>query len=104
MLRKRAAQTGNQRDRYLRALLWAYWNAPHDTTGEKPSFQQVGWDCRSLTEAALLLVSDKHPNIEDYKEEMVLTLSSAREIAFTKAQPVQEELQSQIWCLLQRSQ
>ena len=38
MLCKRVAQFDNQWDRHLPALLWAYRNAPHDTTGEKPSF------------------------------------------------------------------
>ena len=56
MLRKRDAQFGNQWDRHLPGLMWAYRNAPHDTTGEKPSFLLFGWDCRSPTEAALLPV------------------------------------------------
>ena len=38
MLRKRAAQFGVQWDNHLPAVLWAYQNAPHDSTGEKPSF------------------------------------------------------------------
>ena len=53
MLRKRAAQFGNQWDRHLPGLLWVYRNAPHDTTAEKPSFLLFGWDYRSPTEAAL---------------------------------------------------
>ena len=53
---------------------------PHDTTGEKPSFLLFGWDCRSPTEAALLPMSDVEPtSIRDYREELVLTLSTARE-------------------------
>lgn len=42
MLRKRAAQFGNQWDRYLPGLLWTYRNTRHDTTGEKPSFLLFG--------------------------------------------------------------
>ena len=82
MLRKKAAQLGTQWDKHLPGLLWAYRNAPHDTTGEKPSFLLFGWDCRSPTEAALLPISAAEPTtIEDYRQELVLTLSSARETA-----------------------
>ena len=42
MLRKRAAQYGIQWDKHLPAVLWAYRNTPHDTTGEKPSFLLFG--------------------------------------------------------------
>jgi hypothetical protein len=91
MLRKRAAQFGNQWDKHLPALLWAYRNAPHDATGEKPSFLLFGWDCRSPTEAALLPASDSGPTaIEDYREELVLTLSSARETALENIRKAQK--------------
>ena len=75
----------------LPALLWAYRNAPHDTTGEKPSFLLFGWDCRSPTEAALLPVTGTGPTtIEDYREELILTLSSARETALENIQKAQQ--------------
>ena len=92
MLRKRAAQIGNQWDKHLLALLRAYRNAPHDTTGEKPSFLLFGWDCRSPTEAALLPVTGTEPTtIEDYREELILTLSSARETALENIQKAQQQ-------------
>ena len=92
MLRKRAAQFGNQWDKHLPALLWAYRNAPHDTTGEKPSFLLFGWDCRSPTEAALLPVTSTEPTtIEDYREELILTLSSARETALENIKKAQQQ-------------
>lgn len=82
MLRKRAAQFNTQWDRHLPALLWAYRNAPHDSTGEKPSFLLFGWDCKSPTVAALLPPSTAQPTvIEDYREELLLSLSSARRTA-----------------------
>ena len=91
MLRKRAAQFGNQWDRHLSGLLWAYRNTPHDTTGEKPSFLLFGWDCRSPAEAALLPVSAVEPTtIEDYREELVITLSSARETALETIRKAQK--------------
>ena len=87
MLRKRAAQFDNQWDRHLPALLWAYWNAPHDTT-----FLLFGWDCRSPTEAALLPVTNIQPtSIEDYREELILTLSSARKTALDTIRKAQRQ-------------
>ena len=92
MLRKRAAQFNNQWDRHLPALLWEYRNAPHDTTGEKPSFLLLGWDCRSPTEAALLPVTDVQPtSIEDYREELILTLSQARKTALDTIRKAQRQ-------------
>ena len=38
MLRKHASRFGNQWDRFLSGVLWAYRNTPHESTGEKPSF------------------------------------------------------------------
>lgn len=52
MLRKYPAEFSTQCDRYS---LWVYYNLTHDSTGEKPLFQQLyGLDCRSQTEDALL--------------------------------------------------
>ena len=92
MLRKRAAQFDRQWDNHLPALLWAYRNMPHDTTGEKPSFLLFGWDCWSPQEAALLPLSHStQPTvIEDYREELVLTLSSARETALESIRKAQQ--------------
>lgn len=45
MLRKHASKYGKQWDRYLFGVVWAYRNAPHDSTGEKPSFLLFGTDC-----------------------------------------------------------
>ena len=42
MLRKRATQYGTQWDSHPPAILWAYRNMPHDSTGEKPSFLLFG--------------------------------------------------------------
>ena len=82
MLRKHAAKFGLQWDQYLSRVLWAYRNTPHSSTGEKPLFLLFGFDCRYPTEAALL--PTKPPtvtNISDYREQVVLSLSSARRLA-----------------------
>ena len=41
---------GNQWDRYLSGVLWAYRNTPHESTGEKPSFLLFGIGCRTPAE------------------------------------------------------
>ena len=82
MLRKHAARFGSQWDRYLSGALWAYRNVPHDSTHEKPSFLLLGMDCRTPTEAALLPPRELEPTeVSDCREELILSLSSARQLA-----------------------
>ena len=82
MLRKHAARFGVQWDRYLAGVVWAYRNSPHESTKEKPSFLLFGVDCRSPTEAALTPPSPLEPaDVADYREELMLSLSSARQLA-----------------------
>ena len=81
ILRKHAAKFGCQWDRFLPGILWAYRNTPHTSTGEKPSFLLYGVDCRSPTEAAFLLTTEVHPmEASDYREELMSSLSSARQL------------------------
>ena len=82
MLRKQAAKFGMQWDQYLNGVVWAYRNTPHSSTGEKPSFLLFGFDCRSPTEAALLPAKSlKATDVRDYREQMMLSLSTARSLA-----------------------
>jgi len=82
MLRKHADKFGIQWDKYLPGLLWAYRNTPHKSTGEKPSFLLFGVDCRTPSESALLPPSSLDPtDVADYREELALSLSSARALA-----------------------
>ena len=82
MIRKHVTQFGKQWDQYLPGLLWAYRNTPHESTGEKPSYLLLGMDCRSPTEAALMPPSELRPiDVDDYREELILSLSSARNTA-----------------------
>ena len=84
MLRKHAVKFGPQWDKFLPGVLWAYRNSPHETTKEKPSFLMFGLDLRSPTEAALLPIEPPEPSdVGDYREELILSLSSARELAAT---------------------
>ena len=69
-------------DQYLPGVLWAYRNMPHDSTGEKPSFLLFGMDLRTPSEAALFPPSRLEPTmVENYREELITSLSSARELA-----------------------
>ena len=82
MLRKHVSKFGVQWDTYLYGVLWAYRNVPHSSTGEKPSFLLYGFDCRHPTEAALLPSKALGPtDVSDYREELILSLSSARALA-----------------------
>ena len=76
MLRKNAATLGNQWDHYLHGVLWAYRNTPHESTHEKPTFLLFGLDCQSPTEAALLPPHELNAT-SDYREQLMLSLSSA---------------------------
>ncbi len=62
MLRNHASRFGDQWDQHLSGVLWAYRNTPHESTAEKPSFLLFGRDCRSPSEAALLLPYPIHTN------------------------------------------
>jgi len=85
MLRKHATKFGLQWDKFLPGVLWAYRNTPHNSTGEKPSFLLFGIDCRSPMEAALVSPLDGQitcvDDISDYREELKLSLSTARKEA-----------------------
>ena len=91
MLRKHAAKFGPQWDQYLPEVLWAYRNTPHDATREKPSFLMFGVDLRSPTEAAIAPAEAVHGcDVTDYKQELILSLSSARELAVTNIREGQQ--------------
>ena len=92
MLRKHADVFGNQWDQFLPGVLWAYRNTPHDSTGEKPSFLLFGIDCRSPSEAAYLKPADTYPvDINDYREELQVSITSARKLAVTTIQKAQKK-------------
>ena len=96
MLRKHVAKFGRQWDRFLPGVLWAYRNTPHESTKEKPSFLLFGMDLRSPTEAALLPPDPVHPgDLEDYREELIASLSSARELAVSSIQEAQRNYKRQ---------
>ena len=82
ILRKHADRYRKQWDHYLSGVLWAYRNTPHESTKEKPSFLLYGIDLRTPTEAAFLSHTPPQlTDIADYREELMVSLSSARELA-----------------------
>ena len=89
-LRKHASRFGNQWDQYLFGVLWAYRNIPHESTGEKPFYLLFGMDCRTPSEASYLPETPiQLGTVEDYRDELVLSLSSARELAVASIQRAQ---------------
>ena len=90
MLRKHADVLDNQWDKFLPGVL--YRNTHHDSTGEKPSFLLFGVDCRSLSEAAYLKPADTYPvDINDYREELQVSVTSARKLAVSIIQKAQKK-------------
>ena len=82
MLWKHAARFGRQWDQYHSGILWSYRKTSHESTNEKPSFLLLGIDCKSPTEAAFKPEATLHlTDVSDYREEMMLSLTSARGLA-----------------------
>ena len=77
---------------HLPAVLWAYRNVPHTGTGEKTSYLLFGVDLRSPTDAALYPEYPIAPtDVSDYREEVVTSLSLARESAVSTMQEDQKK-------------
>jgi len=96
MLRKHASRYGNEWDQHLYGVLWAYRNTPHETTGEKLSFLLYGQDLHSPVEAELLS-PEQHPPMttEDYREQLLQTLASSRQLAETTIHKAQRRYKGQ---------
>jgi len=92
MLKKHAHRFGSQWDRFLYGVQWAYQNTPHNTTGEKPSFLLFGTELRTPSEAVLCSPTPMHHlELEDYCKELILSLSSAGELAAASIQRAQKK-------------
>jgi len=95
-LRKHAVKFGNQWDTYLPGIIYAYRNSLHDSTSEKPSFLLFGFDCCSPSEASLLEPEEVRPtDVSDYREELILSLKSARDIATQSIRKAQNQYKKQ---------
>ena len=95
-LRKHAATFGCQWDRFLSGVLFAYRNMPHDYTGEKSSYLLFGLDCQMPTEAAYLQPSPLQPTgIQEYCQELTMSLASARTTATKALRAAQKRYKAQ---------
>ena len=74
-----------------------YRNTPHEATKEKPSYLPFGTDCRFLTEAEFLRTEPtEYGDILEYREEVTLSLSAARELADSDIKTAQKKYKEQI--------
>ena len=76
-------------------VLWAYGNTPHEPTGEKPSFLRFGLDCRTPTESAFLPPAQLQvADVDDYQQELIMSLSSAHKLAAKSIQAAQRKYET----------
>ena len=88
---KHAATYGNQQDKYLYGILYAYWNVLHKSMGEKPSYLLYGMNLHTPSEAASLLPSKTSwIDTDDYREQVTLSLSIARDNAVKSIRRAQQ--------------
>ena len=86
-----AARFGKEWDKFLPGVQWVYRNTPHEATGEKPSYLLFGVDLRTPSEVALLPTTPlENRSLRDYREELVMSLTSARELAARSIQHSQK--------------
>ena len=91
-LRKHAVRFGVQWDRLLSGVVWAYRNTPHEATQEKPSYLLFGMDCRTPTDAAMLPPSVvQFTYVSTYREELTVSLASARNLAASSIRQAQKK-------------
>ena len=90
MLRNYIAWFNKQWDRFLPGVLWSNRNTPLETMGEKPSFLLFRVDLCLPTETAFLPPAGQEWSVpNDYKEEVITSLSSARALAVESIEQVQ---------------
>ena len=89
---KHAATYGNQWDKYLYGILYAYRNVPHVSAGKKLSFFLYGMDLHIPSEAAILPPSKSSwVDTDDYREQVTLSLSIARDNAVKSIRKAQQQ-------------
>ena len=103
MIAKHAHKSGNDWDKYLQQLLFAYRVKPHDSSGESPFFLLYGRDARCPTETAISQpLSLYQVDIDDDRSEVTLGLAEAWKTAQTnialaqKRQKVQHDKKARV--------
>ena len=80
----------------LALYTYAYCNMPHESTREKPNYLLFGIDFQTPTEAAFLPPSQLQlTNVADYREELTMALSTARNTAAASIQKAQRRYKQQ---------
>ena len=93
MLRKHEDVVGKQWDKFPPRVLWSY--RTHNSTREKSSFLLLVIKCRSPTEAAYLKSADIYPmDIDDYWEELQVSVTSAQKLVAATIQKAQKKQKS----------
>ena len=104
MLRKQAAKVGAQWHQYLSGVLWPYHNTPHSST-EESHFLLFGFDCCSPIESALLPPKSlRVTDVSDYREQMVLSLSTTKSLAMKANREAQQWYKLQYYKTVRTSQ
>ena len=83
----------------LPEVVWAYRNTPHASTHEKNLYLLFGINCRTPSEAAVLPPASVMPaDLGDFREELTISLASAREIAASSIQQAQKKYKKNYDC------
>ena len=83
-------------DKYLYGILYAYRNVPHVSTGKKLSFFFYGMDLHTPSEAAILPPSKSSwVDTDDYRDQVTLSLSIARDNAVKSIRKAQQRYKCQ---------
>lgn len=86
------AQAGKDWDERLPYVLFAYRTSRQESTQESPFYLLYGRDPQLPTEEALTVPVERiHPGLRSYREEIVIGLSEAWELAQTQVKKAQKE-------------
>ena len=92
MLAKTVDKSGRDWDRHLAHILFAYQVSPQESTHESPFFLLYGRDAQFHTEAALTHPKTQYQvDLDDYKTELVGSLSQAWELAHAQVKKAQQK-------------
>ena len=92
MLAKTVDKSGRDWDRHLPHVLFAYRVSPQESTRESPFFLLYGRDAQLPTEAALTHPKTRYQvDLDDYKTELVGSLSQAWELARAQVKKAQQK-------------
>ena len=92
MLAKTVDKSGRDWDRHLPHMLFAYQVSPQESTRESPFFLLYGRDAQLPTEAALTHPKTRYQvDLDDYKTELVGSLSQAWELARAQVKKAQQK-------------